>query len=160
MEQSSDDQGRVMDAASLNVVLNVVTVLLGGTLLGVILRYRLGVRKMALGEEANIRDHYAGEVAALRAEINQQERNFREVETHLRGLLAASDRRHEECEAARADSRREIEGLHREIEGMRRQMVRYSAEGVLVLSEQKPSALVEEAARRVKGIVEEGGERR
>lgn len=144
-----------MDAGSLNVVLNVVTVLLGGTLLGVILRYRLGVRKMALGEESSIRDHYAGEVAALRAELNQQEKNFRDVETHLRGLLNASDKRHEECEAARAINRREIEGLYKEIEGMRRQIVRYSAEGVLMLTEQRVSPLVQDAAKRVISKIDE-----
>lgn len=144
----------MMDASTINVVLNAVTILLGGTLLGVILRYRLGVRKLALGEESNIRDHYAGEVAALRSELNQQERNFRDVENHLRSLLDASDRRHEECERARAESRQEVSALHREIEGMRRQIVRYSAESVLVLSEQRPSAAVEAAAERVKRITE------
>lgn len=138
-----------MDAGSLNIVLNVVTVLLGGTLLGVILRYRLGVRKLALGEESSIRDHYAGEVASMRDELNQQERNFREVETHLRSLLTASDGRHEECEKARAEMRREIETLYHEIAGMRRQMVRYSAEGVLMLSEQEVSPVVRESAERV-----------
>jgi hypothetical protein len=141
-----------MDASTLNVVLNVVTVLLGGTLLGVILRYRLGVQKLVLGEEASIRDHYAGEVAALRAELNQQERNFREVETHLRSLLEASDRRHEECERARADSRREVEELHIQIQGMQRQILRYSADGVLMLGE--ASEPVRAAAERVRKITE------
>lgn len=141
-----------MDAGSLNVILNLAGLILGGTALGVVLRYKLGLRKLALADETSIRDHYAAEVSALRAELNQQERNFREVETHLRALLGASDRRHEECEQARADSRREVEALHREIDGMRRQIVRYSAEGVLVLSEQQPSAAVLAAAERVKKI--------
>lgn len=119
------------------------------------LRFGLGWRGQTMADEANIRDHYAKEVAAMRLELNQQEKNFRAVETHLRTLLEASDRRHEECEAARADSRREVEALHLEIEGMRRQMIRYSAEGVLVLSEQTPSAAVTAAAERVKQITED-----
>lgn len=124
------------------------------TLIAAVLKYKIGWRKLSNEDEADIRDHYAQEVAALRAELNQQEKNFRDAETHLRDLLRASDVRHEECERARADSRREVEGLHREIEGMRRQIIRYSADGVLMLNEQ-PSEAVRSAAERVKKIAED-----
>lgn len=142
-----------MDANLLNVILNIGGLVLGGTALGVVLRYKLGMRKLALTDEADIRDHYAAEVARLVEKMDRREKHFLEVEKHLRELIATSDRRHEECEAARAEDRREHARMRDEIEGMKRQIIRYSSEGVLVLSEQ-PSEHVEGAARRVRDIVD------
>jgi hypothetical protein len=69
--------------------------------------------------------------------------------------LKRSDQRHEECEAARDLARKEINLLHKqvrdhqaEIDGLKRQIVRYSAEGVIELSAPVPSEQIEDAAQR------------
>lgn len=155
-----------MNAGQLNVILNIVGLLLGGTALGVVLRYRLGMRKLALADEANIRDHYAKEVARYVDKMGAQERrfddkasvqekHFLDVEKHLREMIATSDKRHEECEFARAEDRRDRSRMQDEIDGLKRQIVRYSAEGVLVLGEHPPSPMVASAAKRVRKIAEE-----
>jgi len=84
------------------------TVFQGGTLaamvavLGFLLRYRLGLRKLQIGDEANVRDHYSLEVKRYTEKLAAQEVHFRELEDHLREMLAKSDRRHDECEQLRA----------------------------------------------------------
>lgn len=143
----------MMNAGALNVILNIAGLLLGGTALGVVLRYKLGMRKLALADEADIRDHYAQEVARYVEKLAAQEKHFLDVEKHLRELIAISDRRHEECEAARSEDRRQRIAMQDEIDGMKRQILRYSAEGVLVMSEQ-PSEKVAAAAERVKKITD------
>lgn len=131
-----------MSSGTLSIILNVVTILLGGTLLGVLLRYRLGVKKLVSDETGDIRDHLAGEIKALRGELNLQETNFREVEKHLREMLTVSDKRHAACEQAREENRNEIMGLHREIdaqrneiEGLKRQIARYSADHMIEVTD-------------------------
>lgn len=47
---------------SLNVILNIVTILLTGGMLGVVLRYRQGMRGLSNVDAADIRDHYAEEL--------------------------------------------------------------------------------------------------
>lgn len=140
-----------MNASTLNIILNLAGLLLGGTALGVILKYRLGAKKLAYADEADIRDHYAAEVERLVEKMDAREKHFLEVEKHLRELIATSDRRHEECELARHDDRRERLRMQDEIDGMKRQILRYSAEGVLTLSEASPK--VKAAAKRVRKIV-------
>lgn len=144
---------------TINIVLNLLTLLMGGTLVGVFLRYRLGLKKLASGDVADIRDHYAKEVSALRAKLNDQEGHFRSMEKHWREMLENSDRRHEECEKARAELRAELEDLHSEIRGLRDQIRRYSADTLLILEGATglPSIKAPEAvasAERVKRITE------
>lgn len=141
-----------MNAGSLNVILNIAGLLLGGTALGVVLRYKLGVKRLTNENEADIRDHYAAELERLVGKMDAREKHFLDVERHLRELIATSDKRHEECELARSEDRRERAKMQDEIDGMKRQILRYSAEGVLMLSEQ-PSDAVSRAAKRVSKIV-------
>lgn len=106
--------------------------------------WRRGVSLRTLSNEANadIRDHYAEEVGAMRAQLFAMERHYRE-------MLEQSDRRHEECEAARVQMRTEIDGL-------KRQLVSASTDRVLRMEEGPPTPLALDAAHRVKKIIEDG----
>lgn len=141
------------DPGTINIVLNIITLLLGGTLVGVFLRYRLGLKKLASGDVADIRDHYAQEVSALRTQVLTHEEHSNRMEKHWRDMLERSDRRHEECEIARLAMRSELETLHSEIRGLRDQILRYSSGAVLAI-EAEPSPEVRAAAQRVRQIVD------
>lgn len=147
-----------MNAGTLNIILNLAGLLLGGTALGVILKYRLGMRKLAVGEAGDQRDDYAAELAALRAERRQDREDALKIEKHLRTMIEESDRRHEECEAARREMRIEMDGMHAEIAGLKRQVPEVSADKLLVLEGNgKPSDTAPHAvasAGRVKKIAE------
>lgn len=148
----------MIDPGFVNVALNIGGLLLGGTALGVVLRYKLGQQKLAADSEADIRDHYADEVKALREKLNLQEQYFRGLETHLRGLIDESDRRHSECEAARVEDRRERSRMQDEIDGMKAQIRAASTDRVLRMEKDPPEAPHSRAAaHRVKGIIENGG---
>lgn len=108
----------------------------------IIAYFRRGVslRGLANQDHADIRDHYAKEVEAMRAKLDRQEAHFRGLEKHLREMLETSDkradesdRRHEECEKARSEMRREVDALHVEISGLHRQISEQSADKLLVL---------------------------
>lgn len=113
----------------------------------VIAFWRRGVslKGLANANEADLRDHYAQEVEAMRAQLMAMEKHYRE-------MLAQSDRRHEECEEARREMRDELAGL-------RDQLRLQAANRVIAMEESgtKPSEHVVAAAHRVKRIVEEGG---
>lgn len=113
------------------------------TVLTMALRYRLGMRKLDIGERGDIRDHYANEVKTLREKLNTQEEHFRNIERYWREMLEDSDRRHEECEEARRELRREIDKMHDEIRGLNRQITELSTDKLLILEKQsvdlKPS---------------------
>lgn len=127
------------------------------TILGVVLRYRLGWRKQTLGDDADIRDHYAQEVAALRGKLDGQGAHFLSLEKHWRDILEGSDRRHQECEEARQAMRREINKMHEEIAGLRTQIRAASTDRVLRMEEDPPPAPhARAAAKRVKNIIEDG----
>lgn len=125
-----------------------------------ILRFGLRWRDQSLGAEANIRDHYAKEVAALREQVMRESAEFTKVEQHLRAMIQDSDRRHEECESSRRIMRREIDDLHAELRGLKLQVSQYSADKLVELEQtappgEKPSdkaPLSVEAAQRVKDI--------
>lgn len=137
---------------------------LGGVsgIIGIVLRYRLGSQKLSNADEADIRDHYAQEVAAMREKLDRQETHFQLLEKHLREMIAASDqraeesdRRHAECEAARQAMRREIDGMHDEIRGLKRQIPEVSADKLLIL-EGKPSEVAPHSTAAAKRIKENG----
>ena len=83
-----------MEASSLNVFLNIVTVLLTGGALGIVLRYRQGMRALANVDAADIRDHYAEELARVIERQRQCEEReaklrerVRELENDILGLI-------------------------------------------------------------------------
>lgn len=107
--------------------------------------WRRGVSLKGLenADEADIRDHYAQEVAALRGQLLS-------IEGHYRGMLVQSDQRHAECEAARATMREELDGLKKQFRAA-------STDRVLRMEADPPEAPhSREAAHRVKKIIEEG----
>lgn len=146
---------RGWDSGTLNVILNVITVLLGGGALGIILKYRLGTKKLGMDSEEAIRDHYAKEVARFQGTMQS-------MEGHYRRMLEDSDRLHEECRVDREKLRSELTGMHdqirthkEEIEGLKLQLKRYSADKVLLLDSdaKKKAPLAVKSAKRVKKIV-------
>lgn len=144
-----------MTDSQINMLLNVVGILLGGGALGIVLRYINRRAEIHNQDEANIRDHYAGELKALREKLDSQEEHFRAMEKHWREMLEASDRRHQECEEARQALRREIDKMHAELTGLKRQISEYSADKMIELVERScpaqdaPHSVA--AAKRVKG---------
>jgi biopolymer transport protein ExbB/TolQ len=121
------------------------------TLVWVVINGGLGWRKLRNADESDIRDHYADEVKALREKLNRQEQHFMALETHWREMVDASDRRHEECEAARQTLRVELSAMHDEIAGLKRQIAASSADTVIRLGD---APLAQESAERVKKITD------
>lgn len=125
--------------------------------------FRRGVSLKGLknADDADIRDHYALEVAAMREKLDRQEAHFRTLEKHLREMLETSDkradesdRRHEECERARQEMRREMDALHSEIRGLHDKIRSYSTDSLLMLEQRgKPGEVAPHsvaAAKRIK----------
>jgi hypothetical protein len=111
------------------------------TIIVTFLRRGVSLKGLRNADEADIRDHYAQEVEALRGQLLSMERHYRE-------MLEKSDRRHEECEAARSAMRQEIDGLKRQIPGL-------SADRLLILEQNGPPSEIAPhsfaAAKRIKG---------
>lgn len=129
-------------------------------MLGLLLRYKLGWKRLTIQDETNIRDHYAKEVASLREKLSNQENYFKSLEAHWRTLMENSDRRHEECEEARRSLRNELEELHKErrddreemsrmqaeIDGLKRKISDQSVDKLLILEERgRPSEVAPES---------------
>lgn len=129
---------------TLNVILNILSLLLGGGALIGVLRYLNNRQAIRNADTADIRDHYADEVTQLRSQLVALEKHYRE-------MLVASDRRHAECEEARTEMRGRISELEDHVRGLEAQMRRYSSDTVLKLAGQ-PSDQVIEAARRVRDM--------
>lgn len=138
-----------MNAGTINIVLNLLGVLLGGGALVGVLRFLNNRQSIRNADEADIRDHYADEVAQLRGQLVI-------LEKHYRDMLASSDKRHAECEDARTEMRGRVSDLENHVKGLEAQIRQYSSETVLKLAGQQPSDHVVEAARRVKDITENG----
>lgn len=127
------------------------------SMLGILAKLMLGKGQLINASEADIRDHYAEELAALRKERADDKAEFARVERHLRDMASESDRRHSECESARAEDRRERSRMQDEIDGLKRQVPELSADKLMRL-EGKPSEIAPHAAasaERVKKITEE-----
>ncbi len=132
-------------------------------------------------DKADIRDHYAAEVASLRDRIDKQaerhgvnvaaiearykkmlddaedryRKSIEEVEAHYRRALVDADKRHDDCVKDRDALREEVAGLKSEIDGLRRQFAAAGADRVIALGEpghRPPSDAVVESAHRVKGV--------
>lgn len=149
----------MLDNGQLNVFLNILTVLLGGGALGIILKYRLGTKKLTLDSEEAIRDHYAKEVSRLATKLDEETKAFRAtiegLETHYRTMLTASDQRHEECQKDRVVLRSEINKMHDEIRGLKRKMLQNSTDAALLLNDEIEAPHAKAAAPRVRRILKE-----
>lgn len=116
------------------------------TVIGIVLRYRLGTRRLTNEESADIRDHYAAEVGAMRDQLMAMER-------HYRDMLDKSDSRHAECEKARVELRGTVNELTNKIEGLERQLKAVATDRVLILegtpvADKAPHSMA--AAKRIK----------
>ena len=98
-----------MDTGYLNLLLNLVTVVVSGGALGIILRYRQGMRGLANTDTADIRDHYAEEVKSLRSEV-----------VAARSEVAIARKELADCEE---ECRTKIREIERELWGEKRQRV-------------------------------------
>ncbi len=130
------------------------------TLVGLWWRRDIALRKLASSEAGDLRDSYAAELAAVRAERNLDRENAIKVEKHLRGLIEDGDRRHEECEISRRNMRKEMDEMHEEIAGLKRQVPIASADQLLIMegaAEHAPHAAA--SAERVKEIGERNGDK-
>jgi septal ring factor EnvC (AmiA/AmiB activator) len=114
------------------------------SLLGVIFKYRLGVKQLINVDTADIRDHYAEELKRKTDEIERVEQ------------------RQHACEAREQALRERVRELEDELAGIKRAIAQYSADRMIVLEDRPrpPSETTPDAAAsapRVKRIVEAGG---
>lgn len=115
--------------------------------LGLIVKWRLGERSLSNAEQADIRDHYADELASLRKQIIDMGEHHlgreRELDDRWRKLLTDSEDRHSEC----VRQREELAARVREIEdrqiGTIRQFITFQRRIVEAMPEElKTPALV------------------
>lgn len=114
-----------MTSVDLNVILNIATVLITGGVLGVVLRHRHGMRSLSNNASADIRDHYAEELARV-------------VE------------RQRQCEIREEQLRKRVAELENDVLGLIRIIRQASADKVLNLSTEV-SETIREMAERVGG---------
>lgn len=136
-----------------------ITAISSSGVLGVAAYFLLGRQKLTNADEADIRDHYAEELVALRKALEtagerhaRRERLFlireRHQETRHRELLQEGERRHQECVEAREqlrDQGRELKDIVAGLIGIIRQA---SASQAILLGDEA-SAFVLAAAERV-----------
>lgn len=91
-----------MDASTLNVILNVITVLMGGTALGVVLRYKAKIKELEVAQRGGDRDddrqdfeliikELAGQRDKANAEVAECGRRIDQMEAEIQGLRLARD---------------------------------------------------------------------
>jgi hypothetical protein len=133
------------------------------TMLGLLLRWQIQNRQIGAGDTANIRDHYAKEVASLRASLHSQANQFRQdldaMDKRYRDIIAASEERHEECQADRDKLRQEVGILRDEINGLVRVITQASIDRVVMLGENVPEDIKAAAARAQQYISNEAKKR-
>lgn len=121
------------------------------TLLGLIFRHLQTMKKLALGDTSDIRDHYAREVERLTAKLASRDTQFAELEKHLRDMSRSSDDRHAECVREREALREELAGIKAQIRAASTDRVLFLEDRCAKPSEEAPQSLA--AAQRLK----EGG---
>jgi hypothetical protein len=85
-------------------------------------------RKLTLDSEGGIRDHYAREVASLRAQVlavqEQSDLRMANAEQRYTEAIRAADERHANCEAECSRLREEFQGLERKYHALHRATLR------------------------------------
>lgn len=145
-----------MDAGTVNAVLNLAGILLGGSALGVLLTHRRGILGLENADVADIRKHYAAELNQMRARDEVRDKAMRDLEKHWREMITLADQRHAECVAERDELRDQLNELKSELAGVKEQLRAQATDRVLLLeercvkpSEEAPHSLA--AAQRLKG---------
>jgi hypothetical protein len=169
-------------------------------ILALLVWYLLGNRKIGVEERlarnaeratdnadrADVRDHYAEEVATLRERFDQASvrhtqtitemearhanavveiegkyrRLLHETEQHYKALLKETEDAHEECKRDRDSLRQEVGKMRDEIRGLTNQIRSQAADRVIALGAPgaaPPSTNVRRAAKRVKRIARDRG---
>ncbi len=118
--------------------LQLLTTIFSGGLLAAVLTFMVRNRQISINAEEVLRTHFGAELARLKANAIE------------------SDGRHEECEKAKRQLRRELDLMHDEIRGLRDQIRTQASDRVIALerSGAEPSDHVADSAYRVKRIVE------
>lgn len=120
-------------------------------LLGVILRHLQVMKRLALGDTADIRDHYAEELKRKNEQDAAREKQFMELERHLREMATLSDERYAECVSER-------DGLRTDLESLKLQFKAASVDRLLTL-EGRPSEIAPHSTAAAKRIKENGGDK-
>jgi predicted nucleic acid-binding Zn-ribbon protein len=146
-----------------------VTALSSGGILACLVRRELGLKKLEIeaqqvnvtarqvedARDADIRDHYADEVKALREALQQQSKRHNDaldaLEARHQRVHDAAAARQEKCEAEREKLATLVRDIQEELHGVRAQVRANSAEQVVLLAASNepvpPHAL--EAAKRI-----------
>jgi chromosome segregation ATPase len=126
-------------------------------------------RKLDVDEADGIRDHYAAELAALRAQIvtsgTAHAERAREAEERYRAGLRAADERHDaamraadereaQCQENVRELRSEVRHLSDEIIGLRRQLGQ-SSKSAIVLATHAPTETIKASAERAATALDE-----
>lgn len=145
-----------MNAQTLNVVLNLLGILLGGGALGVILTHWRGIRTLDDAKEAGIRGHWADEVRALRERLDSADKRYVDLLERFDQHREEADRRYKQATAYHDQCVAERNELRNELEGVKRQLAAQATDRVLLMEEncgkpgvEAPHSLA--AARRLKG---------
>lgn len=111
--------------------------------LGLLVRWRLGERKLAIEatsvnvrarevegvERADLRDHYAEELSSLRSQIIDMGKHHlereREIDDRWRKVLSESEARHAECVRQREDLARRVIRVEGRLLGTIRQFIHF-----------------------------------
>lgn len=89
------------------------------TLAGIVVKLWLDNKKLNIDSEGGIRDHYAKEVAGLRAQVlavqDQADLRASRAETRYNEAIKSADERHAHCEEECERLREMVRGLERQI---------------------------------------------
>lgn len=97
-------------------------------LFGLVVKLWLDNKKLNLDSEGGIRDHYAKEVAGLRAQVlavqDSADLRAQRAETRYNEAMEAADTRHKHCEEECERLREMVRGLERQIAAIHKSSIR------------------------------------
>jgi chromosome segregation ATPase len=109
----------------------------------------------ANADEVNIRDHYAKEVAQLRAALANRAANHRDELAHYRKLAKEAEERHEECQRQRDEMREKMNALRDLVAGLQRTIIANAATTAQALGDSDAGPLVSDDVKAAAARVEE-----
>jgi uncharacterized protein (DUF3084 family) len=147
-----------MDTQTLNVVLNLAGIILGGGALGVILTHWRGVKGLDQADVADIRGHYAKELEAMRERDEKRDEAMRALEKHWREMVNLADSRYSECQREREELRDELAEVKRELNGVKAQLRAQATDRVLLMEENcgKPGEIAPHSLAAAKRLKDNG----
>lgn len=131
-------------------------------LFGLAVKFLLGTKTIDLSSETKLRDHYAAEVASLRAQVLAIQKTSDEraanAEKRYEEAVAAADRRHHICEEECVGLRSRISEMQLEIDALNRRIGHLNASAVRLFEPKAtlPEDLKEQMRSFEQGEVEGG----